>query len=111
MHQSVLVLEYCYKIGEIYFVVSWVHVMIIATNFSGTTAIQCPVGMSFQQCGPLCPQVCDAPATCISGCAEGCFCPTGQLTDSNGQCVAPQACGQLFTNVHCNYVYPFKWLL
>ena len=66
--------------------------------------------MSFQQCGPLCPQVCDAPATCSSGCAEGCFCPTGQLTDSNGQCVAPQACGQLFTNVHvhCNYVC---WLL
>ena len=57
--------------------------------------------MLFQQCGKLCPQVCDASATCDGGCAEGCFCPTGQVVDSNGQCVQPQVCGQLISKLHC----------
>ena len=48
--------------------------------------------MQFQQCGPLCPRVCDAPAMCTSGCAEGCFCPDGQVADADGQCVEPGAC-------------------
>ena len=52
--------------------------------------------MLFQQCGPLCPRVCDAPAMCNSGCAEGCFCPEGQVADANGQCVVPRACAGQF---------------
>ena len=54
--------------------------------------LQCPAGMLFQQCGPLCPQVCGVPAMCNSGCAEGCFCPDGQVADADGQCVEPGAC-------------------
>ena len=48
--------------------------------------------MLFQQCGILCPQTCDTPAMSASGCAEGCFCPNGQVADGNGQCVEPGAC-------------------
>ena len=49
--------------------------------------------MVYQQCGPLCPQTCDNIGTsnCIGGCAEGCFCPDGQVF-LNGQCVNPIAC-------------------
>jgi len=69
--------------------------MIIINN--GTvyihTAIDCPAGMTFQQCGSLCPQVCDGPTTCIGGCAEGCFCPNGQVVNDEGQCVPPRQCG------------------
>ena len=71
-----------------------VHINTHYLNFC-TIAAQCPAEMSFQQCGLLCPQVCGAPAMCsLSGCAEGCFCPAGQVADTNGQCVLPDACGQ-----------------
>lgn len=48
-------------------------------------------------CGPLCPQTCfkdDDYGGCIadSGCVDGCFCPHGQVTDSNGQCIEPHDC-------------------
>ena len=47
----------------------------------------CPVDMTFQQCGPVCPQSCDSTdATCHSGCAEGCFCPDGQIVNQDGEC-------------------------
>ena len=43
--------------------------------------------MTFQQCGSLCPQSCDsANSTCHSGCAEGCFCPDGQIVNGDGEC-------------------------
>jgi len=51
------------------------------------TAIECPAGMVFQQCGSLCPQTCDnvGQGPCSSGCAEGCFCPDDQVL-INGVC-------------------------
>ena len=56
-------------------------------------AIQCPVGMVYQQCGPICPQTCDSSnVTCYGGCAEGCFCPDGQVFDEQGQCVDNSIC-------------------
>ena len=51
--------------------------------------------MVYQQCGSLCPATCDnmtAPTMCQEGCAEGCFCPDGQVTDSKGQCVESRLC-------------------
>jgi len=49
--------------------------------------------MVYQQCGPLCPQTCDNIGTsdCYGGCAEGCFCPDGQVF-SEGRCIDPIAC-------------------
>ena len=49
--------------------------------------------MVYQQCGPLCPQTCDNIGTsnCHGGCAEGCFCPAGQVI-SNGGCIEPLTC-------------------
>ena len=56
-------------------------------------AIECPSGMVYQQCGALCPQVCYGPTICNGGCAEGCFCPDGQVVDDEGQCVERGICG------------------
>ena len=49
--------------------------------------------MIYQQCGLLCPQTCDddGASDCIAGCAEGCFCPVGQVV-YNGECIVPIAC-------------------
>ncbi|XP_065895642.1 uncharacterized protein [Dysidea avara] len=55
--------------------------------------IQCPAGMVYQQCGPICPQTCTSIIeTCYGGCAEGCFCPDGQVIDEQGQCVDNSIC-------------------
>ena len=55
-------------------------------------AIQCPSGMVYQQCGPLCVRTCDnIGEDCSGGCAEGCFCPDGLVT-LNGRCIDPIAC-------------------
>ena len=60
-------------------------------------AAQCSPGMVYQQCGPLCPQTCDNIGTsnCHGGCAEGCFCPDGQVF-SNTTCVHPIACPGIY---------------
>jgi len=56
-------------------------------------AATCPANLEYQQCGSICPQVCDFyNETCISGCAEGCFCPVGQMMDGKGNCVQPTPC-------------------
>lgn len=54
---------------------------------------ECPPGMVYQQCGPLRPQTCDnnGIANCPYGCAEGCFCPDG-LVSNNGNCIEPLTC-------------------
>ena len=68
-----------------------IHQMIVTcvakcTNF--LTAISCPSGKTFQQCGPLCPQTCNSSTACnSSGCAEGCFCPDDQVENRDGLCV------------------------
>jgi len=55
-------------------------------------AIDCSTGMVFQQCGSLCPQTCDnIEVPCQGGCAEGCFCPDGQVL-LDGECVDPFRC-------------------
>ena len=54
----------------------------------------CPEGMIFQQCGPFCPQTCDeldSVTPCEGRCAEGCFCPPGQV-QIEGKCVDPEIC-------------------
>ena len=64
------------------------------------SASQCTGGQTFQQCGPLCPQTCEnIAATCTGGCAEGCFCPIGQVVDDSGNCVDESTCeSELATN-------------
>ena len=52
--------------------------------------------MVYQQCGTLCPQVCHGPTVCTGGCAEGCFCPDGQVVNNQGQCVTQGTCGGEF---------------
>jgi len=44
--------------------------------------------MVYQQCGPSCPQTCDAneDTDCNGGCVEGCFCPSEQVL-AYGKCV------------------------
>ena len=57
------------------------------------TAITCPSGMVYQQCGPSCPQTCDTneDTDCSGGCVEGCFCPSGEVL-SNRKCVDASEC-------------------
>ena len=77
----------------------WYYTVIVGLisaiiNFECTyIGIECPPGMVYQQCGPLCPQTCDNVGTsnCHGGCAEGCFCPDGQVL-SNNRCIHPIAC-------------------
>jgi len=49
--------------------------------------------MVYQQCGSLRPQTCDGVNQDLptGGCAEGCFCPDGQVL-VNGQCRHALAC-------------------
>ncbi|XP_065894158.1 mucin-2-like isoform X2 [Dysidea avara] len=59
---------------------------------SDICSLPCPTGMVYQQCGPLCPQTCDnLDQPCEGGCAEGCFCPVGQVL-VNGVCVDDSMC-------------------
>jgi len=61
-------------------------------------AMNCPGVTVFQQCGSLCPQTCDyLNETCYNGCAEGCFCPAGQIAGRDGVCRPMTTClnGQL----------------
>ena len=70
------------------------YVCIIMNYFCFYAALQCPTGMVYQQCGSFCPPTCDdinATATCQGGCAEGCFCPDGQVL-LDGACVDPFVC-------------------
>jgi len=57
------------------------------------SAITCPSGMVYQQCGPSCPQTCDTneDTDCSGGCVEGCFCPIGQVL-AYGHCIAIADC-------------------
>jgi len=76
---------------------------------SNTTTIPsaCPPGMVYQQCGQLCPQTCNniGISNCLGGCAEGCFCPDGQVF-LNGRCVNPIACpGDIHTIQYTVYTH------
>jgi len=58
--------------------------------------------MVYQQCGCICPQTCDnIDGTCISGCAEGCFCPAGLVIDDDGICVEPATCPGMVHVMQC----------
>ena len=58
------------------------------------TAVECPAGMVYQQCESLCVRTCDNindDIICEGGCAEGCFCPDGEVL-FEGECVNPTRC-------------------
>lgn len=54
---------------------------------------ECPPGLVYQQCGSLRPQTCNGGNQNLptGGCAEGCFCPDGQVL-VNGQCRHALSC-------------------
>ena len=63
--------------------------------------------MVYQQCGSLCVQTCDNindDSLCEGGCAEGCFCPDGEVL-FEGECVQPARCtgSQLYIAVITHY--------
>ena len=57
--------------------------------------------MVYQQCGPLCPQTCQniGSSNCHSGCAEGCFCPDGQVL-LGGRCIDSVLCQGTYLHTH-----------
>ena len=55
-------------------------------------AISYPIGMEYQQCGPLCLQTCNFETTdCYSGCGEGYFCSTDKVL-VDGECINKTNC-------------------
>ena len=62
-------------------------------------ALDCPLGMVYQQCGPVCPQTCDTDedAECSNGCVEGCFCPSGKVL-YNEMCINEADCEGILLN-------------
>ena len=83
-----------FLIGEIFLVVSagsYIKIM-MSYNFI-YIAVECPAGMVYQQCGPVCPKTCDTDEDedCNNGCIEGCFCPSGQVI-FNENCINYTEC-------------------
>ena len=68
------------------------------------TAIECPKGMVYQQCGQACPQTCDSEEgeDCTGGCVEGCFCPSGKVV-WNGNCINSSECAGIYALYICMY--------
>lgn len=67
-----------------------------------STAINCPNGQVFEQCGEVCKRTCydyqvDVP--CRLQCAEGCWCPKGQVLNDDGECVTINMCKCLYKDI------------
>ena len=61
------------------------------------TAVDCPGGLEYQECGSACPVTCENhanPPVCLDICVDGCFCPPGQvlLNSTSTVCVAVEDC-------------------
>ena len=76
--------------------------------------IECPKGMVYNQCGPVCT------VTCTSSCSDrhknickkGCFCPNGTiLNEHNGQCVYPDDCTYMSKFIKSHYIYIYMHIL
>ena len=66
-------------------------------------ALPCTGDQTFQQCGSLCPQTCEnIGATCTGGCAEGCFCPLGQVINQDGNCEDASTCERKLLVKYCS---------
>ena len=67
---------------------------------------ECPDGMEYRECGPLCPYTCDSyfgtnPCFSLRCAPGGCFCPENQVM-ADGQCTpAEVACRgkEVYNNV------------
>lgn len=66
--------------------------------------IQCENGKQYQPCGPFCQQTCmdismgNNNVCDKEGCLEGCFCPSGMVTDYDGNCIYPSECKCYYEN-------------
>ena len=71
---------------------NFVYIVLNSLRLFYVLAADCPEGMVYQECGPICPQTCDnKDEICDGGCAAGCFCPyTQYLLD--GVCVDEEVC-------------------
>lgn len=87
-------MELLFLDGEITFVVSKCKIVLqVIYLYPFIVAINCPSGLVYQQCGPVCPQACDTDedTECSNGCVEGCFCPNGKAL-YKGVCVNAADC-------------------
>uniref|UniRef100_UPI00398F30FB von Willebrand factor n=1 Tax=Pristiophorus japonicus TaxID=55135 RepID=UPI00398F30FB len=62
----------------------------------------CPEGQIYEQCGTPCNQTCRSLSNpdwdCTEFCLEGCYCPTNQYANEDGQCVPKAACSCYFND-------------
>ncbi|KRZ87210.1 Cysteine-rich venom protein 6 [Trichinella sp. T8] len=59
---------------------------------------KCGSNEVFMKCGSACPATCDSIRSeniipCTKECVSGCFCKSGYVRASTGECLAPEACG------------------
>ena len=62
----------------------------IKFSFISTTAVTCPAGQVFRECGSSCERTCQDLSShrkCTDKCVAGCGCPDGQLLDALDTCV------------------------
>ena len=69
------------------------------------TAVDCPGGLEYQECGSACPVTCEnhaIPPVCLDICVDGCFCPPGQvlLNSTSIICVAVEDCPGMYVAVY-----------
>ncbi|KAL1243849.1 Serine protease [Trichinella spiralis] len=62
---------------------------------------KCGSNEVFMKCGSACPATCDSIRSeniipCTKECVSGCFCKSGYVRASTGECLAPEACGDFF---------------
>ena len=58
------------------------------------------MGMTYQQCGSMCPQTCESDdVVCTKQCVEGCFCADGTVLNDDGNCIDPSECPGKHTSI------------
>lgn len=69
--------------------------LVYTIQFFCTSAVKCPAGQVFEECGDECFRTCgdlQSTESCKTGCVEGCRCPPGQALDDSGECVPVAMC-------------------
>lgn len=72
------------------------------------SAIECPLGQIFDECGDSCLRTCEDLASkdvCRGHCVEGCRCPPGQYLNSKNECIPEEQCQCMYDGLNFNNGY------
>lgn len=84
-------------------------ICIKATDCTEVPPPTCPDGEVYNNCGTACPDTCenyqDTGRVCTEQCVKGCFCPEGQVRNSEGKCILPDKCPEQPTECPDGEIY------